>query len=90
MKCRIKLISRKKFKTSVISKLREEKLLPDRANHLCNSCYNEFVKRRQLDDVQERILDEGASNPVSTETIEEQANVKLVLEQLISLLEKRR
>ena len=41
-----------------------------------------------MDDVQERNLDEGASNPASTETIEEQANVKLVLEQLISLLEK--
>ena len=48
-----KIDLRKKFKASVISKLREEKLLPDCANHLCNSCYNEFVKWHQLDDVQE-------------------------------------
>ena len=40
-----KIVGGKKFKENKIQKLRDEKLLSSRANHLCTLCYKEFIRR---------------------------------------------
>ena len=83
-----KIDASRKFKSSVLRALRDEKLLNERANYLCYSCYSEFMRRRDLNSSQEPDVTLENEETTEAEVGTEENLVSTLLNQIIQLLKK--